>query len=109
MPFATSILEGYPDVYDALVGSFGPMMVVYAFYFIGAGVVMFFPALFTFRFGVKIRSYVSTGLEAELELAFRNNMSLWKFNGILTIIGIAAIPVLTIVSVAIIVAAMALG
>jgi hypothetical protein len=109
MPFAGSIINQFPDVFDMFFGSLAPVLVIYAVYFIGAGVVMFFPALFTYRFGMKIRSYVLTSSEAELELAFRNNMSLWKFNGILMIIGMAAVPVLTVVSVFIIFAAMALG
>jgi hypothetical protein len=108
MPFASSILDEIPDTFSMFVGSFAPMMAVYAVYVLGAGVVMFFPALFTYRFGTKIRSYVLTNSEAELELAFRNNLSLWKFMGILTIIGLAAVPILTIISVVIIAAAMAL-
>jgi hypothetical protein len=109
MPFTGFLLDEFPDVFGMVIGSLAPVMVIYAVYFIGAGVVMFFPALFTYRFGAKIRSYTLTGSEAELELAFRNNMSLWKFKGILTIIGMAAAPVLIIISVVIIVAVMALG
>jgi hypothetical protein len=108
MPFTSSILDEIPDTFSMFVGSFAPMLAVYAVYVIGASVVMFFPALFTYRFGAKIRSYVLTSSEAELELAFKNNMSLWKFMGILTIIGLAAVPVLTIISVVIVVAFMAL-
>jgi hypothetical protein len=109
MPFTGFILNEFPDAFGMFLGSLAPVMVIYAIYFIGAGVVMFFPSLFTYRFGAKIRSYTLTGSEAELELAFRNNVSLWKFKGILTIIGMASIPVLIIISVFAIVAVMALG
>jgi hypothetical protein len=34
-----------------------------------------------------------TGAEQDLELAFKNNKSLWKFIGILAIIQLAIIPV----------------
>jgi hypothetical protein len=108
VPFAGIMFDEFSDVISSVFGSLAPMLAVYAVYFIGAGVVTFFPALFTYRFGEKIRSYVLTNSEADLELAFRNNMSLWKFKGILMIIGMAAVPVLTVISVVIIAAAMAL-
>ena len=59
---------------------------------IGAGVVMVFLSLFVYRFGEKIRAYLRTGTEQDLELAFRNNKSLWKFLGIMGIIHLAFIP-----------------
>ncbi|MCL2129797.1 MAG: hypothetical protein FWH35_05520 [Treponema sp.] len=60
------------------------------------GVIMFFPGLFIYRFGDKIRSYIRTGTEADLESAFKNNKSLWKFNGILYIISLSFIPLIII-------------
>ena len=59
--------------------------------------VYFFPAHFTFLFGAKIRNYIISGRENELEEAFKNNKSLWKFNGILAIILLSLVPVLIIV------------
>ena len=85
----------------------GPMVIVYSLYFIGAGVLMFFPAFFTYKFGVKIRAFTRTNSEQELELAFKNNKSLWKFNGILTIIGLAIIPLVIILGIIAVVAAFA--
>jgi len=49
----------------------------------------FFPVFFLFQFGKKIKTYLFTGDNADLEAAFKNNKSLWTFLGILTIIGLA--------------------
>jgi len=69
---------------------------ILGFVYLVPGVIMFFPGLFIYRFGEKIRSYNRTGAEIDLELAFKNNKSLWKFNGILYIISLAFIPLLVI-------------
>ena len=60
--------------------------------YVPVGVLYFFPALFTYNFGAKIRNYQFTNSEEDLEMAFKNNKSLWKFNGILAIISLAFIP-----------------
>ncbi|MDR0312862.1 MAG: hypothetical protein LBI14_04635 [Treponema sp.] len=110
VPFAgVGLDESLGDVFSVLIGTLAPMAAVYAVYFIGAGVVSFFPALFTYKFGTMIRSYSMTNSEADLEQAFRNNASLWKFKGILMIISLAAVPILIIISVVIIAAAMTLA
>ena len=108
MPFAISIFDEARTFFSDFIGPFS-MMVIYGSYLIGAGVLMFFPALFTYRFGAKIRSYIQTNAEIELELAFKNNWSLWKFQGILTIIGLAIIPVAIVIAVIVAVAAFAIG
>ena len=66
---------------------------------IAAGVISFFPARFTYAFGAKIREYGRNGDERELELGFKNNKSLWKFNGIMAIIALAFIPVMIIITI----------
>ena len=66
---------------------------------IGGAVLLFFPSLFIYRFGEKIRSYIRTGTEQDLESAFRNNRSFWKFIGILFIVELAFIPLLIIVGI----------
>jgi hypothetical protein len=65
-------------------------------FYLGAIALMFFPVLFIFQFGRKINSYVHTGNEEDLEQAFKNNKSFWKFMGILSIIslGFLAITIL---------------
>ncbi|GHV64052.1 hypothetical protein AGMMS49587_15630 [Spirochaetia bacterium] len=65
------------------------------------GVLMFFPARFIYNFGAKIRNYTISNAEGDLEEALRNNKSLWKFYGILSIISLALIPVGTIAAVVI--------
>ena len=110
--FTTAVSSAmFSDLENALAmffPSLAPLMLIYALYFIGAGVVLFFPALFTYRFGARIRSFMLNNSEAELEQAFRNNFLLWKFNGVLMIVGMAIVPVLIIIVVVIMVASMAI-
>jgi hypothetical protein len=84
-------LDGVLSV--AFGAAFSGFMVVL---FIGAGLLLFFPSLYIFRFGEKIRSYLKTGADGDLELEFQNIKSLWKFAGILCIIQLAFIPLLII-------------
>jgi hypothetical protein len=72
---------------------------VFAITFIPMGVLLFFPAYFTYNFGNKIRNYQFTNSTEDLELAFKNNKSLWKFYGILCIINLAFIPVNIIIAI----------
>ena len=75
---------------------------------IGSGVLLFFPSLFVYRFGERIRSFLKSGKELELEQAFKNNKSLWKFLGIFCIINLAFLPLMIIGAVfAVIVSALA--
>jgi hypothetical protein len=71
----------------------------YGFVFIIGAVLSFFPALFTYNYGTKIRNYQRSGADQDLEAAFRNNKSLLKFTGILTIIALAMIPLFIIISI----------
>ncbi|MDR3166999.1 MAG: hypothetical protein LBT93_03565 [Treponema sp.] len=61
------------------------------------GIIGFFPARFTYNFGAKIRVYLQSNAEQDLELAFKNNKSLWKFNGILAIIYLAIVPIALVI------------
>ena len=65
------------------------MSAVFFVFYLGFAALMFFPTLFIFRFGKKIKNYLHTGNETELELAFKNNKSLWVFTGVLAIISLA--------------------
>ncbi|MDR2101415.1 MAG: hypothetical protein LBP43_02470 [Treponema sp.] len=76
-------------------------------FYIITGVIVFFPARFTYNFGAKIRTYLRTNAEQELELAFKNNKSLWKFNGILAIIYLAFIPVVLVILIFVLIGAAA--
>ncbi|MDR1972658.1 MAG: hypothetical protein LBQ46_12150 [Treponema sp.] len=57
------------------------------------GALAFFPARFTHGFGLKIRNYLASGAEKDLEDAFKSNKSLWKFSGIMAIVYLAFIPI----------------
>jgi hypothetical protein len=83
-------IEEYADIFGALFGVFTG---VYLFLIAVLG---FFPSLFIYNFGARIRSYLRSGADQELETAFKNNKSLWKFAGILTIISLAFIPLMVI-------------
>jgi hypothetical protein len=92
----SGVWESIPgfDVYGDAVGavltaSTGVLFLIYA-------VLYLFPSLCIYNFGNKIRSYMRTGVDQDLETAFKNNKSLWKFLGILAIISLAFIPVLII-------------
>jgi hypothetical protein len=99
LPFISFVSRAWTEVpgFESFNGTsgavFNGIMVVL---FVGAGVLLFFPSLYIFRFGEKISSYLKTGADAELELAFRNNKSLWKFAGILCIVQLAFFPLLII-------------
>jgi hypothetical protein len=54
--------------------------------YLAVGVLAFFPARFTYGFGAKIRNYLVSNGEQDLEGALRCNRSLWKYNGVLAII-----------------------
>ena len=80
------------DVGGALSGLVGLI-------YVPMGVIYFFPARFTYKFGAKIRDYRFTNSDEDLELAFKNNKSLWKFYGILAIIALAFIPLSIILAI----------
>jgi hypothetical protein len=91
-------LGSFSNVFGA---AFGGSMGVYFFI---CAIIGFFPSRFMYTFGSKIRSYLRTGAAGDLEDAFKNNKSLWKFAGIVVIISLAFIPVMTIVGIVIAVA-----
>jgi hypothetical protein len=74
-------------------------------YFLVAAVLSFFPCYFIYNFGARIRIYLRTGAEQDLEGALKNNKSLWKFTGILTIVSLAVVPVIFIITMVAVVAA----
>ena len=55
-------------------------------FYISIGIISFFPAFFTYRFGEKIKKYFKTGDDTDLEQAFKNNKLLWQVSGIFYII-----------------------
>ena len=97
IPMATQSWEQVPGFESfgdgALAVGFGLGMLVL---FMGGAAAMFIPSLFMYRFGEKIRSYLRSGTDQDLELAFKNNKSLWKFIGIVCIIYLSFIPLMII-------------
>jgi hypothetical protein len=72
---------------------------VFSLIYFPLGVLMFFPSHFTYNFGKRIRNYKFSNSNEELELAFKNNKSLWKFYGILYIVILSFIPVTIVISI----------
>lgn len=88
-----------PEVaeYADIMGIF--LSVFMGFYFIIVAVLGFFPALFIYNFGTRIRSYLQSGMDQDLEAALKNNKSFWNFMGVLVIISLSFIPAFIIISI----------
>jgi len=89
VPFVTRTLGGL-DPFSGIMGAVS--WVVIAVFFIIVGALLVLPSLFMYRFGEKIRGYLRTGAEQEMEAAFKNNRLLWKFVGIICIVQLAFFP-----------------
>ncbi|AEF80459.1 hypothetical protein [Leadbettera azotonutricia] len=104
IPTMTSVwgnIPGLQSFSNVLGAAFSGSMGIYFFI---CAVIGFFPSRFAYAFGSKIRSYLRSGADGDLEEAFKNNKSLWKFAGIVTIISLAFIPIMIIVGIVIAVA-----
>jgi hypothetical protein len=86
-------MASYSDIFSGL---FSGIALVYSVIY---AVLLFFPSRFIYSFGSKIRSYFQNGSDQELEAAFKNNSSLWKYIGIIAIISLAFIPLLIIIGI----------
>ena len=82
--------ESFSDLTAAMGLAFGGSMGLFSC--IG-GIIMFIPSIFIYKYGEKINSFLKTGSIEDLEIAFKNNKSLWKYLGIICIIMLAFIPV----------------
>jgi hypothetical protein len=91
--------------FEAVASNMGVVGVGFGIYLLGLAVLSFFPCYFIYNFGAKIRTYLRTGAEQDLEGALKNNKSLWKVSGILTIVILAFIPVVFIITMVAVVAA----
>jgi len=91
--FFLPVMEG---AWDGVLG-FGFSDVLFAIgvwwglFYVATGLCLFIPSFFAYRFGQKIRVHSRTGEDRDLEIAFKNNKSLWKFCGILCIIGVVLV------------------
>jgi hypothetical protein len=105
-----TMIIGIRNFGSAIPGWSGAVGAVFGVFYLGAIALMFFPVLFIFQFGRKIKSYVHTGNDDDLEQAFKNNKSLWKFMGILSIIMLAFLAITILFGgIAAIIAAVASG
>ena len=95
-------IPGFDSFSGVFGAAFGGSMVVLC---VASAVLIFIPSLFIYRFGEKIRGYLRTGADQDLETALRNNKSFWKFCGIVSIIGLAFVPLLIIIGIVVGVAA----
>jgi len=86
---ASGLMTGFENIPFWL---FTPLM-------IAGAALYFFPSLFLFNFGSKINKYHFSNSDEDLELAFKNNKSFWKFTGLLLIISLAFLPVIIILSI----------
>ena len=90
-------LDGLSSIFNAVFNAV--FSVSMGFYFLISAILLFFPSRFIYNFGARLQTYVHSGKEQELELALKNNKSLWKFLGILLIINLATIPVMIILGI----------
>jgi hypothetical protein len=98
--FLADVLASQMDTLDAAeAGIAGGVTIFTGILIIITGIICSFPARFVYNFGNKIKNFLQNNSEGELEAAFKNNKSLWKFIGIMAIIYLAFVPVLLIASV----------
>jgi hypothetical protein len=91
----------------SLVGSYTPVpvpMALLGFVYLALAVILFFPALYLYRFSTKTPLSLATNNVFELEDALKDMKSYWKFRGILAIVAIAfcifIIPIIVIAALA---------
>jgi hypothetical protein len=93
---AAIVLLAVSSLAEEIGGSYAALL---GLVYVVMGVVLFFPARFIYFFGAKIRSYQISNSPEDLELAFKNNKSLWKFLGICSIISLAIVPAGTVIGI----------
>ncbi len=67
--------------------------------FIIIGLIYFFPTLYLYKFSIRTKKAINSRSSPELELAFENLKSYYKFKGIFTIISITIYLIIFILSV----------
>jgi hypothetical protein len=77
----------------------GPVLISFGLVYAAAAVLLFFPSLFTYNYGTRLRNFLRSNSERELELAFKYNRSLWKFMGIMTIINLVLVPLAIVIGI----------
>ena len=90
--FNYTYFSGLGNFGGLIGGAFGLIYIVIA-------AVFFFPSRFIYLFGTKIRTWLRSNAEHDLEASFRNNKSFWKFIGIVSIVNLAFIPVSVVIGI----------
>jgi len=85
--------------FSSITGNLEIPVWIFSPFYAAFGILFFFPAHFTYCFGKYIRNYQISNADEDLEKAFKNNKSLWKFYGILCIIYLSIIPFVIVISV----------
>jgi hypothetical protein len=67
--------------------------------YIVMGIIWIFPAKYLYTFASKIKLFIKTKDEHNMEIALSSNKSYWKFYGMLVIISLAFIPLMFVVSI----------
>jgi hypothetical protein len=95
--FVGSLLAAFaPGGVDAVNGAMGATMTVS--YLLGA-LLYFFPCLYLFNYSKKVKEALLSSNQDVLAKAFSNLKSLFKFMGILTIIGLAFMSIFVIIAI----------
>jgi hypothetical protein len=95
--FAFRINSLIPD--SAEFGAFSTLSSGMVLIYVPVLALYFFPVLYMFRFGKRLKSYQYTNDSQDLVEAFKNNKSLWTFMGVLTIIGLAIIVLVILIAI----------
>jgi hypothetical protein len=82
---------------DGAAGIVQRMGFLGGFVYVGIAALSFFLSRFVYLFGAQIRRYSLSYNSADLEAAFKNNRSLWRFLGIYTIVCLSAAPLLLVI------------
>jgi hypothetical protein len=95
--FAVAMLGGGSDSTYSSTGMFATLgKVGFVIYFLVIAVVYFFPAYFLMKFSSSMKSGIQTNNVENITEGFRHQKNLFKYMGILAIIGIALVLVVFI-------------
>ena len=76
-----------------------PMTLLIALLYFALAIVMYFPLNFLYKYASNLKYFCESGNSAELETAFNMQKKFWKFQGIMTIIGIGLMAIFLVIAV----------
>ncbi|GHV88288.1 hypothetical protein AGMMS50267_06580 [Spirochaetia bacterium] len=86
-PFTASLTVKLPAAFGGATGAAIGLVCL------GIGILLFFAARFVYGFGAHLHDYILSNFDRELEIALENNLSFWKFQGVILIALLALIPI----------------